>query len=320
MSWRACAAGLLMLAAYLPNVPVASAQVRRDPDTSDFINPASGDMARLLFGRGGYFMIAGGVLLDGSASFVREAGGATQPVAAASVQLAPAPSGVEIRAGGAGYMLATAPGLACPLGRFVRRDGLIAYTIPKFLDPDSRRRLLALGIVRHRVAREFDGTPFETLLRAADFGATVPLDPRQAQALSASLNAETGVDAAIIGAALGDDGSVGSLINADMQVRYRVYLDAARGRAEIAGVPVRYYWQLDRSGAAGVFAMAVYAQSWPPGAGLTPWAQTGAAPTQYDIVAFYQLAGLFRQVHETDPAGFAAFVDRACASAPAPAG
>jgi len=65
------------------------------------------------------------------------------------------------------------------------------------------------------------------------------------------------------------------------------------------------------TGAAGVFAVDVLAQNWPAGTRLTDLTAPGAQPTQYDIVNFYQVAGLFRQLHLSNPAQFNNFVDQA---------
>lgn len=291
----------------------ACAQVRVEPNLADFVDPATGPMAQALFGRSGYFMIAGGVVLGGSATFLFEHGGADQAIDEKTVQPVANPDGtVSLSYAGTTYRVDMPAGLACPLGRFVERDGIIAYTIPKFMDDESRRAMLRAGLRRHRVAREFDGTEFETLLHAADFAATTPLPDEMARTLTASMNTLNGLEGSVIDAALTNEKPIGSLINTDAQVRYRVYLMAAGHRVEIGGVPLRYFWELDSSGAAGVFAVDSLAQNWQPGATLTDWASTHAQPTQYDIVNFYQVAGLFRQLHASNAAQFELFVDDAC--------
>ena len=289
----------------------AQAQVRTEPRTASFVDPASAPEARLLFGRSGYFMIAGGVVLGGHASFTLERNDASSEVPAGAVRLAAAHDGsVSLNYDGAAYNVAMPAGLACPLGRFVARDGIIAYTIPKYLDPESRMALLRAGVVHHRVAREFDGTRFESLLRAADFAATSKLPASMAEHLSNGLNYANGLRDFLVDVAERTVEPVGSLINTDAEVRYHVYLMDSAHRVEIGGVPLRYFWETDQSGAAGVFAVDVFAQNWPPGTTLSNL----AAPTQYDIVNFYQVAGLFRQVHLSNAASFAAFVEQACGS------
>jgi len=292
----------------------AQAQVRVEPDTSSFIDPASGHDAELLFGRSGYFMIAGGVVLGGTAAFYLERNGADQPVPASMIQLTAARGGsVSLTYAGATYQVGMPAGLACPLGEFVARDGIVAYTVPKYMDAQSRQFMLRAGLKHHRIAREFDGTPFEHLLHEADFAATTPLAPKMAHDLTASLNDANGLNGFVIDAADQDDKPIGSLINADVQVRYHVYLMAGRQQVEIGGVPLRYFWELDgNSGTAGVFAVDVLAQNWPAGTRLSDLSAPGAQPTQYDIINFYQVAGLFRQVHMSNPTQFNNFVDQAC--------
>jgi hypothetical protein len=292
----------------------AYAQVRVEPQTSSFVDPASGHDAEMLFGRSGYFMIAGGVVLGGTANFYLERNGADQPVAANMVvPVANRDGSVSLTYAGATYQAGMPPGLACPLGEFVARDGIVAYTVPKYMDAESRQFMLRAGLKHHRIAREFDGTPFERLLHEADFAATTPLSPKMAHDLSASLNDANGLNGFVIDAADQQDKPIGSLINADVQVRYHVYLMAGRQQVEIGGVPLRYFWELDsNTGAAGVFAVDVLAQNWPAGTRLSDLTAPGAQPTQYDIVNFYQVAGLFRQLHLSNPAQFNNFVDQAC--------
>jgi hypothetical protein len=292
-----------------------SAQVRVEPNLSSFVDPATGPMAQQLFGRSGYFMIAGGVVLGGTASFFAEQSGIDQAVDAKSVlPVANADGSVSLRYAGVTYHVGMPSGLACPLGRFVARDGVIAYTVPKFMDPDSRRVMMDAGLKRHRVAREFDGTKFEALLRAADFAATTKLPADLARRLTASMNDPNGLDGFVIKAADADNEPIGSLINTDVQVRYRVYLMAGSDQVEISGVPLRYFWELDPSGAAGVFAVDALAQDFPAGSRLVDWTAPQGQPTQYDIVNFYQVAGLFRQLHLSNPAAFTSFVEQSCAA------
>jgi hypothetical protein len=308
---RAVSAAALLMAGTA--ISPALAQVRIEPQTASFVDPATGHDAEMLFGRSGYFMIAGGVVLGGTATFYLERNGTDQPVAANMVVPAANRDGsVSLTYAGTTYQVGMPPGLACPLSEFVARDGIVAYTVPKYMDSESRQFMLRAGLKHHRIAREFDGTPFERLLHDADFAATTPLAPQMAHDLTASLNDANGLNGFVIDAADQAEKPVGSLINGDVQVRYHVYLMAGRQQVEIGGVPLRYFWELDNTGAAGVFAVDVLAQNWPAGTRLTDLTAPGAQPTQYDIVNFYQVAGLFRQLHLTNPAQFNRFVDEAC--------
>jgi hypothetical protein len=305
--WLArAAAALACLAVPAP----ATAQVRTEPSPASLVDAGAPSAVQALFSRRGTFMVAGGVVPGGHAAFFLDQNNSARPVATAAVQPVAWPDGtVGLRSAGASYRLDMPQGLACPLGQFVARDGLIVFTKPKFSDPDSRRAMLRAGLVRHRIAREFDGTQFETLLKAADFGATEPLPPALAQDIIARINDAHGISGVVMNASVDLDAMIGSYINSGMQVTYHVYLMPATGRVEIGGVPLRYFWKLDDSGAAAIFLVEMYSQSWPAGTHL---AAPGAAPTQYDVVNFYQVAGLFQQLHENDAAGFTAFVDQAC--------
>jgi hypothetical protein len=301
------------LAAGLAIPQVALGQVRNEPQADSFINPGVSPETRALFERSGIFMIAGGVLPAGHAAFLLEQGGSDTPVPAQAVQPSVLPDGsVVLTSGGASYHLGMPAGLACPLGQFVARDGLIAYTVPKYMDPDSRRALMQAGLAQHHIAREFANTQFAPLLRAADFGNTVPLQANIADQITKGINHSNGLNGLIIDASFDLDKLVGSYLNSDMQVTYRVYLEPGTRSVEVGGVPLRYYWTMDNSGVAGVFSVEMYAQDWPAGTRLTDLTVPGAKPTQYDIVNFYQVAAVFRALHETNNAGFMNFVSEAC--------
>jgi hypothetical protein len=290
------------LAATMP----AAAQVRTEANPAALVNPTDTAETQTMFERSGMFMIAGGVVPGGHAAFFA----GNQLVPASDVQpIALANGAVALRVAGADYRVAMPAGLACPLGEFTARDGVVAYTVPKYMDPHSRIEMLDSGLAHHRIAREFDNTPFAPLLKAADFGATVPLPPAEADQITGGINSANGISGIVLTAADDLDTMIGSYINSGMQVTYHVYLMPAAHSAEIGGVPLRYFWKLDQSGAAGIFSVEMYAQNWAPGTQLS---QPGAAPTQYDVVNFYQVAALFRQLHETNPAAFTTFVDRAC--------
>jgi hypothetical protein len=293
----------------------APAQVRRATAVNDTI---SGDTRRVeaaLFGRDGYFLVAGGVTLHGNARFLLEQDGKTSAVPASAVTPIAEPGGaVALQAGTTRYQLAMPAGLACPLGRFVERDGLIAYTIVKYMNEASPHALLRAGVVHRRLAREFDSTPFEKLLRAADFAATEALPGGTGASIAADLNAQNGVGALVLQASYVTDEKAGSYVNSDAQVTYDTFLMPHGSRVEVAGVPLRYYWLLDNAGLPNVFSVEALAQNWPADARLTDWRAAGAVPTQYDIVNFYQVAAVLRELHLAGPAAFGEFVDNICKS------
>ena len=305
---------LLLAACSLLALPAASsafAQVRTAPDPSSYIDPSTTPQAAQLFERNGLFRVAGGVVLGGRATFVAERGGTTQPIADAALRIEADNNGGAVLAyAGATYPVRMPAGLACPLARFTARDGLIVYTATRYLDEDGRRQLMHLGIVHHRIAREFDGTPFEALLRAADFAPTQPLPAAVSPPLIAAVNRINGVNALVVLASDTDPDWAGSMLNADVQVRYTAYLDPVRHSLEMAGVPLRYFWQYGMGGVADVFSVVALAQNWPAGAAL---AAPGAKPGQVDVANFYQSAGLFREMHLADGPGFAAFTEHVCA-------
>jgi hypothetical protein len=291
----------------------ACAQVRRENAVEGTITRDTRRVEAALFGPDGYFLVAGGVTLHGNARFLLEQDGKTSIVPASAVTPVVEPGGlVALQAEGARYQLGMPAGLACPLGRFVERDGLIAYTVVKFMNENSPRALMRAGVVRRKLAREFDGTKFETLLKAADFAATEPLPDGIGGQIAADINAQNGVGAMMLKAAYVEDEKPGSFVNSDVQVTYDAFLMRQSGRVDVAGVPLRYYWLLDSAGLPNVFSVEAVAQNWQRGATLTDWTAPGAAPTQYDVVNFYQVAAVLRQVHLSAPEAFGRFVEQAC--------
>jgi hypothetical protein len=296
----------------------ALAQVRTEASPASLVNPATSAEAQAMFERSGLFMVAGGVVPAGHAVFLLDQDGTSTPLPAASVHpVVLADGSTGLQSGGATFAVGMPGGLACPLGQFVARDGMVAYTVPKYIDPDSRAAMRRAGLVRHRIAHEFDGTIFEKLLKAADFGATEQLPPALTQQIIAGINQSNGITGMVINASDDLNGMIGSYINSGMQVTYRVYLSPRTGRVEIGGVPLRYFWKMEQNNSAGVFSVEMYAQDWPAGTRLTDLTAPDAKPTQYDVVNFYQVAGMFAQLHESDAAGFSAFVDQACSKADA---
>jgi hypothetical protein len=289
----------------------AAGQVRGEPEIAATISPDSSQFGSNLFARDGDFLIAGGVVLHGNAIFMLEENGRRVRVAAGEVMPIAEPGGrMALGYQRAVYQMGMPAGLACPLGRFVARQGTIAYTIVHYMDDESPRSLMRAGLVRHRLAREFAGTRFEPLLRAADLATTEKLPDDMGASIAASINAKNGIGALLINTSFADDQGVGSFLNSDFQVTYRTYLMAGENRVEVAGVPLRYFWQLEHGGAAGVFSVESLAQNWQERAQLS---QAAAAPAQYDVVNFYQVAGVFRKLQETSPAAFGQFVEQACA-------
>jgi hypothetical protein len=285
-------------------------QVRRTTAYSTFISPTPTRVVTGTFSSGGIFAIAGGVVLHGKAQFLLETATSKQTVAGETVGLAAGNEGaVYLTQGGDKYRLGVHKGLACPLGRFVLRDGEIAFTVPADNSAASLRRLAARGLVRATdggwIAKEFANTDFEGLMADADFADTVTLP----NTLSAQLM--TGVNTSVSATARSEV-ERGSYINSDAQVTYRVFLLAGKGRAEVAGVPLRYYWSYAADRSAIVNRIEVLEQEWPDRPRLTDFASLDAETTQYDVASLFQSAGIFRQVRTQAPADFRAFVTAAC--------
>lgn len=288
------------------------AQVRRAASYSTFINPAPTPVVRGTFARGGLFAIAGGVVLHGKAQFLIESATKKQTVAGATVRLLyENPGAVYLTQGSNRYSLEMHRGLACPLGRFVQRGGEIAYTIPEDESLEAAARLTKQGLVEigpdEWIAKEFAKTVFASLMEAADFADVDPLPETIAAQLVTTVNAS-------VSPAARTEVEGGSYINSDAQVTYRVFLMEGKNRAEISGVPLRYFWRQASDGSAIIKDVAVLSQDWPRNARLTNFLRGSEEPTQYDVVSFYQTAAVFRQLNAAAPSDFKSFVTSACAN------
>jgi hypothetical protein len=315
--WRGCIAPLIGVLLVLG--ASALAQVRRTTDYSPFINPAANDATYRTFSSGGLAGIAGGVLFQGNARFVRE-NGTAEPVDSGSLALSvSAPSAVLIKLHETQYKFNLHAGLACPLGKFVRRGGEIAFTIPPDQGIEAFARLKAAGAVRLArysnpvfAAKEFAGTAFIRLLEKADFADVEPL-PRDLEATIAdNINRASGT---------GPIAGEGVYVNSDAQTTYIVYLvddQPGRGRVEISGVPLKYSWVRRRDGSFGVHQVEAFSQQFSARPSLTVF-QSNSQATQYDVVSLYQAAGVFRALHQANANAFSAFVDSACGGRKSPA-
>lgn len=296
------------------------AQVRQVPgsDYSPFINPESNDATYRTFRAGGLAGIAGGVLFQGQARFLRE-NGVQELVDSGALALSAGPAAsVTLTLGTTRYAYKLHNGMACPLGKFVERGGEIAFTIPPDESPEAFARLNAAGAVRVPryanpvfAATEFARTAFIPLLEKADFADVVPLPRELESRIADNINRAAGT-----GPVQGE----GVYVNSDAQTTYAVYLvdeQPGRGRVEVSGVPLKYSWVRRRDGSFGVFKVEAFSDRWNGPQSLTVFQRSSEA-TQYDVVSFYQAAGVFRAMQQANPVTFSAFVRAACGAGGSP--
>lgn len=300
------------------SVVTALAAFREQPYRSFIQTNATARFATNAFGQGGFAFIAGGVVLDGQAEFYLDEN--KQMVSAADLALqVDERQKVYLTYRGVPYQLEAHAGVACPLGKFIIRNGLVLYTVPpdvpKGLEDEQARRITKEGLVRVRmsggfVAKEFENTNFVELLSGSDFAATVSLPKNINEELVQSIN-----DALGKGRRLAEDlGPMGSYVNTDSQIVYKTYLLAGTKRVDIAGVPLRYDWDYATDGLALVNSVRAYSTKWRGAPELANLADKNARVSQYDYVTFYQIGGIFRQIFMSNPSSFRSFVDKACAN------
>jgi len=313
---------LSLIAVLLTLVSVSFGQVCQSFTYSTFISSRSSPVTISNFRAGGFFAIAGGVVFQGHSTFYLENPTGKHAISAADVHLTTDSRGnVFLVANSDAYRLEIHRGLACPLGKFVERNGSIVYTVPpvtfvkrSFTDAELSRQQKqfdeeGVTLVKDRetgqimgLAKEFFKTPFENLIMMADFANKVSLPPNLSSTLIANVNS---------GSSVGESRSRGTYINSDSQTIYQVYLMSTSHRVETAGVPLRFTWNY-AAGGARVIRIEALSQSWPSGMKLTNFNVSETKPTQYDIISLFQNAGIFRQLQQTDPSAFDGFVNSAC--------
>jgi hypothetical protein len=155
------------------------------------------------------------------------------------------------------------------------------------------------------VAQEFAYESILKVIEETDFAEIVKLPRELEDRLLRKINMILGADRNA------DSGPTGSYVNTDSLITYRVHLVAERGRAEIAGVPLRYQWRFGTDGSAIVKRIVAFSTEWPPNSRLAN-IEANDPPSQYDFVALYQAAGVMRQIALSNPDNFRSFVARAC--------
>jgi len=284
-----------------------------------------------IFTRGGLFTFSGGVVLHGNVRLFLERSAQKTPVDVSDLRLiTDRTKGVWVAYGGSFYKLEIHRNLACPLSKFVLRDGEVAYTMPlaPFLAlqvpgrntraataialKELTTRMSAAGLVADQndetvwVAKEFARSRFVDLLEAADVNSkAVPVSPDLAGRISASINSKVG--------ALSDSvGDEGTYVNTDAQTVYESFLIDGKGRTETSGVPLRLHWTPTAGGAARIAKVERLSQDWAEGQGLVDFRMANAQATQYDVISFFQNAAVFRTIKIANAASFEQFSNAVC--------
>ena len=293
----------LLTLALLVVVPSSALPARSVVDISPFfhaeIEPKTFD---------GPHLIGGGVFLEGQAEFYVERAGASSRVPAKSLTLRAGADGATfIDYAGAAYRVEIHLGLACPLGQFIARDGSLLYSLPPTDGPHVDRELTNAGLVQissgEWLAKEFKGTIFEALAEKADFARTEPLPRTLNAAAIDSVNRHVGNARGVRAV------RIGSYLNSDRQIVYKAYLVEETKSVDVAGVPLRYYWDFTPSGKPLVSEVEALSQRW---GAATMSNLTLKPPSQYDVVVLYQTGALLRQISKDQPTSFKNFVAKAC--------
>jgi hypothetical protein len=289
---------------------------------NNFIDQNPTVLARELVA-GGDFEFEGGVVLRGRARFFREIGSERRALSPKLMTLRiDKQQMVSLISSDKPYSVEMHKGLACPLGKFVERDGKIAYTIPE--GRGNVQKMTAAGLVdqkasvgdpgldnflplgSQKIAKEFADGPFVRLLFAADFAQTVPLLAPMKNSLIKKLN-----DA--VGPGRGEpQKDWASYFNTDEQMPYNVYLVDSGGRIDMEGGPLRYYWNYGVDRSAVISDVKALSQNWPENSRLTDFFASKDRATQYDVISLFQTAALFRELKSANSVRFRSFVAAAC--------
>jgi hypothetical protein len=290
-------------------------KVRKTVDYSSFINSApSSTMLAFFDAPDALWTITGGVVLHGQAKFFMEQRGNVELVPTSQIALSVNATGnVFLDYDHHLYALEIFPGLACPLGRFIQRNGLIAYTELDGVTEAMEKRIYSADLVDsnepsgfdNSVAKEFVGTPFERLFAAMDYVDVTPLPENIKNAALGELNRK-------IGAHADSQFTKGSYIHADFQTTYQVYLVRGPDRVDAAGVPLRYELKYNPGGLPFIADVEVFSQNWPDDEHLGDLNNDNVRVSQYDVVSAFQAAGILRELHLANNGAFETFVSQAC--------
>ena len=196
------------------------------------------------------------------------------------------------------YELSAPDDLIYPLMRFIQRGSFIVYTVPvagvdqKYFENNALRpyrKIPRLG--QGYVAKEFLGTPYAALLEATDFADTKRIDPKLETSIVSMSNTGLG---------RGEFTGVGSYVNADFHVKYKVFLvESKNGKrvVNVGGLPLRYFWRAAREGRS-VKVNRVEVFRFP----------TEPFSRQDQSVMFFQTAAILRQFHNSNRTEFNRFL------------
>lgn len=273
-------------------VPVYSYAVRPH-DTASLISPHS-QIANAFFS-GPDYLFAGGVVPRGQATFQTEDERQISPMdlefvfKADKFGVKPDGDAIHIHWNSRAFTLPIPDRQIVPLLRFINADRTIAFTIPpveptaEYIKQSGLKDLLNGAYV----ARELADPALVDLLDFVDVEAdTEPLDSKLERQILVSIFGKGRQDERIV--------ALGSYVNADFHVTYKAYLvESQRGNyVDIAGLPLRYHWNVGSSKKAIVNAVETF--SFPD----------DKDSLQYRAVMFFQNAAVFRQYKTSNPAGF----------------
>jgi len=307
--------GLAILVVLVSLSAALAGKIRKTTDFSTFFNPVPPQAQLAFFNTPtSDWLITGGVVLHGNVEFYVERDGKTERVTPSELSLQAAQNGkISILRGKQAYQLDSFPKFACRLGRFVKRDALIAYTEMDNITPTMAKLITKAGLVEselesvneNRVAKEFLETPFERLFKSADYAEVSPLPSEVAAPIITNLNKAIGSDP-------NQNFTGSSYIHADFQTTYKIFLIDSSNQVETQGVPLRYELRFKTGGLPYFTGVKVLAQNWSDETKLSDITNPKQPISQYDIIWAFQTAAIFGELNRSNKNAFSSFVSQAC--------
>lgn len=270
----------------------------RQAAISSFLNPHS-----LLAGRyfhSEHYLYGGGVTPRAlGTSFTDAKGGMINPTEIALDFNTTRPSNGKITLNwrGDSYVLPLQDEMICPVFQFVSRDSYILFTIPVVKQSDEYFTKNNLRKVNGGyVADEFKDPQMISLFENIDlFTVTDDLDPLLEHQIKNDINQRPGG-----GTPAAEQ--EGTYVNADFHVRYdaRLLKHASQNAVDIAGLPLRYYWDIGSDGKAIVTSVQIF--RFP----------TNEQSLQYAAVILFQTIATLRQIRTANPSRFSEVMSRSC--------
>lgn len=277
----------------------------REASISSYIRSSPHSSARAIM-RGGLYAFAGGVIPRGDIIFYDDENEKRIPNSELRLNIDPITGRPVVSWKDESYNILIQKSLECPLAQYVQRDTVIAFTIAVVADDPTYLESQGLTQIARGTYIAKDLIKQVNLLEIIDLSDDVsPInDATVKNIILTSMNkmAKESANLTDLVAPLGATGD-GTYVNADFNVMYKGYMTKRNSRSfvDIAGLPLRYYWELSTDKKTPIFT-DVETFDFPKSNSQNLLAQ----------ITFFQNAAIFRRFKQSQPQQFENFTKAVC--------